>query len=449
MSTARFSRFGFILAAVGSAVGLGNIWKFPYVTGEYGGGAFVLVYLITALFIGVFVLIAELLIGKLGQSDAVSMFESLATKKKNLWKYAGFIVIVPLIILSYYSVVIGWIFHYIALSIQGLPATVEQSKDIFMTLLTTDVQTQLMYHTVVFVLVTSIILKGIKDGIEKINKILMPLLAFILSILFIYSVTIDGSFSKAVSFMFEADFSKLSSEAVIVAIGQAFYTLSLGMGIIITYAASLPKESNIVKSSFLISIIDTTVAIVAGLIIFTLLFDKGAESTKGAGLVFISLPSVFYEFGSIGSTLALLFFVAIAFAGITSAISMLEPMVSYFVNRWNYTRVKAAMICSIFFYILGIAALLSNISDYSPMLMVGDKGLFDWLDFVASTILVPIGGILAVVFVGHFMDKDVIKGELIPLMGTFFTNVWFFMVRFVIPIALVIVILNETGLFKF
>lgn len=449
MSTARFSRFGFILAAVGSAVGLGNVWKFPYVTGEYGGGAFVLVYLITALFIGVFVLIAELLIGKLGQSDAVSMFESLAIKKKNLWKYAGFIVIVPLIILSYYSVVIGWIFHYIALSIQGLPATVEQSKDIFMTLLTTDVQTQLMYHTVVFVLVTSIILKGIKDGIEKINKILMPLLAFILSILFIYSVTIDGSFSKAVHFMFDADFSKLSSEAIIVAIGQAFYTLSLGMGIIITYAASLPKNANIVKSSILISIIDTTVAIVAGLIIFTLLFDKGAESTKGAGLVFISLPSVFYEFGSIGSVLALLFFVAIAFAGITSAISMLEPMVSYFVNRWNYTRVKAAMICSIFFYVLGIAALLSNISDYSPMLMVGDKGLFDWLDFVASTILVPIGGILAVVFVGHFMDKDVIKGELIPLMGTFFTNVWFFMVRFVIPIALVIVILNETGLFKF
>lgn len=448
MNSSRFTRFGFILAAVGSAVGLGNVWKFPYVTGEYGGGAFVLVYLATALFIGVFVLISELLIGKLGQSDAVSMFENLAVKKKNLWKWAGFIVIVPLIILSYYSVVIGWIFHYIAISLQGLPSTVEQSKDVFMSLLTSDVQTQLMYHTVVFVLVTAIILKGIKDGIEKINKILMPLLALILAILFVYSINVD-SFSKAVHFMFDPDFSKLTSEAIIVAIGQAFYTLSLGMGIIITYAASLPKEANIVKSSILISIIDTMVAIVAGLIIFTLLFDKGAESTKGAGLVFISLPSVFYEFGSIGSTLALLFFIAIAFAGITSAISMLEPMVSYFINRFGMTRIKAALICSVFFYVLGIAALLSNISDYSPMLKIGEKGLFDWLDFVCSTILVPIGGILVVVFIGHFMDKEKVEGELVPLMGSFLTKVWFFMVRYVIPIALVVVILNETGIFKF
>lgn len=449
MSSSRFTRFGFILAAVGSAVGLGNVWKFPYVTGEYGGGAFVLVYLITALFVGVFVLIAELLIGKLGRSDAVSMFENLAVKQKKLWKYAGFIVIVPLIILSYYSVVIGWIFHYIALSFQALPSTVEESKTIFMDLLTKDLQTQLMYHTVVFVLVTAIILKGIKDGIERINKILMPLLALILTILFVYSATIDNSFMKAVHFMFDADFTKLSSEAVIVAIGQAFYTLSLGMGIIITYAASLPKDANVVKSSLLISIIDTMVAIVAGLIIFTLLFDKGAESTKGAGLVFISLPSVFYEFGSIGSVLALLFFVAIAFAGVTSAISMLEPMVSYFMNRFNYSRIKAAVICAIFFYILGIAALLSNIGDYSAMLKIGEKGLFDWLDFVCSTILVPIGGILAVVFIGHFMDKKQVEDELVPLMGTSLTSIWFFMVRYVIPIALIIVIINETGIFKF
>ncbi|MFK2821414.1 sodium-dependent transporter [Arcobacter sp. YIC-80] len=448
MNSSRFTRFGFILAAVGSAVGLGNVWKFPYVTGEYGGGAFVLVYLITALFIGVFVLISELLIGKLGRSDAVSMFENLAVRNKKLWKWAGFMVIVPLIILSYYSVVIGWIFHYIAISLQGLPSTVEQSKDIFMGLLTSDVKTQLMYHTVVFVLVTAIILKGIKDGIEKINKILMPLLALILAILFVYSINVD-SFSKAVHFMFDPDFSKLTSEAIIVAIGQAFYTLSLGMGIIITYAASLPKEANIVKSSILISIIDTMVAIVAGLIIFTLLFDKGAESTKGAGLVFISLPSVFYEFGSIGSTLALLFFIAIAFAGITSAISMLEPTVSYFINRFGMSRIKAAIICSVFFYILGIAALLSNISDYSPMLMIGEKGLFDWLDFVCSTILVPIGGILVVVFIGHFMDKEAVENELVPLMGSFLTKVWFFMVRYIIPIALIVVILNETGIFKF
>ncbi len=448
MQSIRFSRFGFILAAVGSAVGLGNIWKFPYVTGEYGGGAFVLVYLVTAVFVGFFVLIAELLIGKLGRSDAVSMFESLALKNKKIWKYAGFIIVVPLIILSYYSVVIGWILHYIVISFSSLPSSVEESKNIFMHLLTADVKTQLFYHTVVFVLVTGIILKGVKDGIEKINKILMPLLAFILTILFVYSISVD-SFGKAVYFMFNPDFTKLSSTAVIVAIGQAFYTLSLGMGIILTYAASLPKKTNIVTSSLLITLIDTLVAIVAGLIIFTLLFDKGAESTKGAGLVFISLPSVFYDFGAAGKLLAISFFVAIAFAGITSAISMLEPMVSYLITRFKYTRVKAAIICSIFFYLLGILALLSNITEYSSVLKVGDKGLFDWLDFVASTILVPIGGIMAVVFVGYAIDKDKINEELIPLLGEFMTKVWFFMIRYVIPLALVIVILNETGLFKF
>lgn len=448
MQTIKFSRFGFILAAVGSAVGLGNVWKFPYVTGEYGGGAFVLVYLITALFVGVFVLIAELLIGKLGQSDAVSMFEKLAVNNGKYWKFAGFIIIVPLIILSYYSVIIGWIFHYIAISFTALPASVEESKEIFMTLLTSDVETQLFYHTVVFALVMGIILKGVKDGIEKINKILMPLLALILSILFVYSMSLD-SFSSAVSFMFNPDFTKLSSTAVIVAIGQAFYTLSLGMGVILTYAASLPKNTNIVTSSLLITIIDTLVAVVAGLIIFTFLFDQGAESTKGPGLVFISLPAVFYEFGKIGTVLSISFFVAIAFAGVTSAISMLEPMVSYLISRFNYTRKKAALICSLFFYILGVAALLSNITEYSSFMMIGGKGLFDWLDFLASTILVPIGGIMAVLFVGHAMDANRINEELIPLLGKTLTKVWFFMVRYVIPAALVIVILNETGIFKF
>ncbi|MCJ8327760.1 MAG: sodium-dependent transporter [Campylobacterales bacterium] len=448
MQTIKFSRFGFILAAVGSAVGLGNVWKFPYVTGEYGGGAFVLVYLITALFVGVFVLIAELLIGKLGQSDAVSMFEKLAVNNGKYWKFAGFIIIVPLIILSYYSVIIGWIFHYIVISFTALPASVEESKEIFMTLLTSDVETQLFYHTVVFALVMGIILKGVKDGIEKINKILMPLLALILSILFVYSMSLD-SFSSAVSFMFNPDFTKLSSTAVIVAIGQAFYTLSLGMGVILTYAASLPKNTNIVTSSLLITVIDTLVAVVAGLIIFTFLFDQGAESTKGPGLVFISLPAVFYEFGSIGTVLSISFFVAIAFAGVTSAISMLEPMVSYLISRFNYTRKKAALICSLFFYILGVAALLSNITEYSSFMMIGGKGLFDWLDFLASTILVPIGGIIAVLFVGHAMDANRINEELIPLLGKTLTKVWFFMVRYVIPAALVIVILNETGIFKF
>lgn len=443
----KFSRLGFILAAVGSAVGLGNIWKFPYVTGEYGGGAFVLVYLIVAIFIGIFILIAESLIGKIGQNDAVSIFENEAKKGKKYWKYAGFMIIIPLIILSYYSVIIGWIFHYIFLSLGNLPENVDESKEIFLNFLHHKPYLQLLYHTATFVIVLAIILRGIKDGIEKVNKILMPTLAVLLLLLLGYSMSVE-SFSKALSFMFKPDFHKFSSEAVVVAIGQAFYTLSLGMGIIITFAASLPKKANIVKSSVLVSIIDTTVALIAGIVIFTLLFDKGAESTKGAGLVFISLPSVFYEFGAVGKYLSLLFFTAIAFAGITSAISMLEPTVSYFVNRHHFSRIKASIICSLFFYIVGIFALFSNIDGASKYLTFDGKALFDILDFTTSTVLVPIAGILGVIFVGYFLDEKKIRHELHPQLGRPLTNFWFFMIRYVVPVALTVVIINESGILK-
>lgn len=445
METARFSKMGFILAAVGSAVGLGNIWKFPYVTGEYGGGAFVLVYLLTAIFVGIFVLIAEMLIGKLGRTDTVHAFEKLAVKNKGLWKLSGFVAVVALLILSYYSVIIGWIFHYITIAFTGLPTSVKESTDIFLSFLTKDVETQLFYHTIVFVLVAGIILRGVKDGIEKINKILMPLLGVILVILLAYSVTLD-SFSKAFNFMFNPDFSKLSSEAVLVAIGQAFFTLSLGMGIVTTYAASLPEKTNIVKSSITISIVDTLVALTAGLIIFSLLFDQGAESTKGPGLVFISLPTIFHEFGAIGTPLAILFFVAIAFAGITSAISLLEPMVQFMINKYNMARKKAAILCAIFFYVLGIASLLSNIEDYSATFSIGGKAFLDQLDFICSTIFVPLGGIAVVLFIGFGLEKSKSENELVPLMGKTFYNIWYFTVKFIIPLALIAVLLNESGL---
>ena len=299
MKIARFSRIGFILAAAGSAVGLGNIWKFPYIAGEYGGGAFVLIYLITVLLIGFSILIAEMLIGYVGRKDTVTSFEELAPKSKGLWKYGGFQGLAGLFIMIFYSVVIGWIFHYIVTSLTHLPATVQEAEITFTTMLHTGIFTQLFYHTIAFIWITYVLTKGIKGGIEKMNLVLMPTLMIILLGMFAYAVSLD-TFGQAVDFMFKADWSKIDSEAFVTAVGHAFFTLSLGMGAIMTYSASMEKGSNLVTNAFWVVFLDTTIAIVAGLMLFTFLYQYGSGPAKGPGLVFISLPAAFYEMGIIG-----------------------------------------------------------------------------------------------------------------------------------------------------
>jgi NSS family neurotransmitter:Na+ symporter len=245
MKIARFSRIGFILAAAGSAVGLGNIWKFPYIAGEYGGGAFVLIYLITVLLIGFSIMIAEMLIGYMGRKDGVTSFEDLAPRNKYIWKYGGFQGLAGLFIMIFYSVVIGWIFNYIVTSLSSLPATVEEAETTFNAMLHTDIWTQLFYHTIAFIWITHVLTRGIKGGIEKVNLVLMPTLMIILLGMFAYATTLD-SFGRAVSFMFEPDWSKIDSDAFVTAVGHAFFTLSLGMGAIMTYSASMEKDSNLV-----------------------------------------------------------------------------------------------------------------------------------------------------------------------------------------------------------
>ena len=242
----KFSRLGFILAAAGSAVGLGNIWKFPYITGEYGGGAFVIIYLLCILFIGLTVFIAESLIGQNAQANVATSFVDTSKSKNPKWKFVIFIVFSALVILSFYSVVLGWILKYIYISFSTLPVGTQAATETFNNLVSKDIFSQIVLHTIISVTVIWIVLKGIKDGIEKLNLILMPLLAIILFGLFIYSLSLN-SFSKSVEFMFYADWSKINSDAFLAALGQAFFTLSLGIGTIITYAASLPKDVNIVK----------------------------------------------------------------------------------------------------------------------------------------------------------------------------------------------------------
>lgn len=444
MKIARFSRIGFILAAAGSAVGLGNIWKFPYITGEYGGGAFVLVYLITVLIIGFSIMIAEMLIGYLGRSDTVTSFEKLAPPKyKHLWKFAGFQALAGLFIMIFYSVVIGWIFNYIVTSLFYLPATVKEAETTFTTMLHTGFWTQFLYHTASFAVITYVLHKGLKGGIEKLNLYLMPALMLILASMFIYATTLD-TFGQAVSFMFSPDWSKINSEAFVTAVGHAFFTLSLGMGAIMTYAASLDKNANIVKSAFWVVFLDTTIAIVAGLMLFTFLYQYGSGPAQGPGLVFISLPAAFYEMGVVGNIFAVLFFIALAFAGLTSSVSLVEPMVQYFIDRFGWSRLKATLSMGTFFWLFGVLAILSNIDGVKEYLTWAGKNFFDWVDYVTAAIMLPLGGLLMAVFVGFVMPRSEVEAVMKPQLKWAF-GIWYFSLRYITPVAMFIVMLSLMG----
>ncbi len=442
MKVARFSRIGFILAAAGSAVGLGNIWKFPYMTGENGGGAFVLIYLLTITLIGLSLFIAEVILGKEGRNDAVSTFETLAPRNKYIWKYSGFMIFTGVLILAFYTVVIGWIIKYVVSSVISLPTTVKEAGDAFGAMVTTDATSQFIYFNIAFFITIFIVTKGIKKGIEKVNLILMPMLILILLALFFYAITLDG-FSEAVSFLFVPDWSKVTDTTILKAVGHAFFTLSLGMGTIMTYAASLPKESNVLRASASVALIDTAIALIAGLVIFSFLFNAGAEPSAGPGLVFISLPPVFADFGSLGNIFGVAFFVALGFAGITSAVSIVEPTILYLTSRFNYSRIKSLFIIGLLTYILGVMALLSNVKEYAQYVTFGGKGTFDILDFASSSVLLPLGGIVIAIFVGYVLPREKTYSMLKAYMNDTIFSLWYFSIRYLVPFAVLAVMINK------
>ena len=442
MQRANFSRVGFILAAAGAAVGLGNIWKFPYMTGMYGGGAFVLVYLITILFIGVSLLIAEMLMGKMGGSDAVSSFEKEAPRHKWAWAKAGYLFFIGLIIMTFYSVVIGWIFYYIYLTLTGsLPSSMEDAQNIFNHLYHNSWMIQVILHAISVVIVGYILQKGIKGGIEKFNLILMPLLIVILLGLCLYASTFGG-FSKALSFLFVPDFSKLNSEAIIRAVGHSFFTLSIGIGSIMAYAASLPKSANIFRSGLWVAFLDTFIALLAGVVIFSFLFEFGSEPAKGPGLVFMSLPIIFVKLGFVGTIVALLFFLGMAFAGLTSAISLVEPTVMYLERRKGISKKVAVWGSSFFYFAIGILMILSVSDGFKEYLMIGKKSLFDAVEFAVDSFLMPLGGILIALFVGYAMNKEAVKDALKYEMGETIFKIWYFSIRYIAPLAVLFLSYN-------
>jgi NSS family neurotransmitter:Na+ symporter len=447
MKIANFTRIGFILAAAGSAVGLGNIWKFPYMVGDYGGGAFVLIYLLTILFVGFSVLIAEIMIGYVGRKDAVANFEELAPKKNVGWKYAGFMGLTGLLIMTFYSVVIGWILFYMTQSINYLPQTMDAAKEGFGDLVGNQAFTQIVFHLIATIFVMAILLKGIKGGIEKANKVLMPALIFIILGLLIYAMTLDG-FKESVKFMFAFEFSKLSSEAITQAVGHSFFTLSLGMAAILTYSASLPKHTNIAQTALWVVILDTVIAIMAGLMMYAFMFEFNQDPAAGPGLVFMSLPVVFSQIGTLGTFFAVLFFLALAFAGLTSAISIVEPTIQYTMDRFKWTRLKATTVASTIFFVVGICALLSYTSEYGAMFTFRDMPLFDIFDKLTTNFLLPFGGLTVAVFIGYVVQKERVYAALKDFVSDRFFNVWYFSLRYVAVPALIFTLLNLVGVIR-
>jgi neurotransmitter:Na+ symporter, NSS family len=444
------SRLGFILAAAGSAVGLGNIWKFPYITGQNGGGAFVLVYLFCIAIVGLPIMISELMIGRHTQKDAVGAFTVLENKRSP-WKLAGwFSVGAAFVILSYYSVVAGWTLDYVWRALQG--AFVGQSPEaiegMFGGLIGNGTR-QIICHFTFIALSLGIVIGGIRKGIERWSKILMPILFALLLLLFINGMLSDGA-TEALRFMFYPDFSKLTPASVLEAMGHSFYTLSLGMAIIITYGSYLSKGSNIVGASLRVALLDTSIALIAGLAIFSVVFAVGMQPSAGPGLVFKTIPIVFSKMPG-GYFLAILFFLLIAFAALTSTISLLEAQVAYLIDERGWGRKQATSFLALLCFVVGVPSALSYnvLGSWTPL---GDLSFFDSVDLIASNYLLPISGLLISVYVGWFWKKEEDKKQLLSASPAWVYTLWHFMIRYVSPLAVAIVLyakVKESGLFSY
>ncbi|HEG2580970.1 TPA: sodium-dependent transporter [Campylobacter lari] len=444
----KFSKIGFVLAVAGSAVGLGNAWKFPTLVGQNGGSAFVLLYLLLTLGVGFVIFLAELSIGKLSEKDPVNAYYTLAPKHKRAWSIVGFSLIGAILIVSFYSVIIGWIVKYAYFGFFPLPKSIEESGAIFGNLLSNDVLSQFICFTFVFIVIFYVVSKGVKSGIEKLNVWMMPSLFILLILMLGYSFSMDG-FSKASEFLFSPDFSKLSVGAFLSALGLACFSLSIGVGSIITYSASLPDKTNFITSTINIIIINIIIGIMMGLIVFTFIFEfNGDPAQQGPGLIFVSLMSLFSNidpigFLPLGNILAVAFFIALFFAGITSAVSMIEPLTFYLINSYNFTRKKALIFIAFIVYFLGSLCILSGIEWSKDSLEFFGKSFFDILDFIASNLMMPLGGLFGAIFVGFVLKKEVLQTLFYPYMRGKYFECWYFFVRYISPLAVILIMVKQ------
>ncbi len=435
------SRMGFMLAAAGSAVGLGNIWKFPYMAGQMGGSVFVLTYLVCMFVIGLPILVTEWLIGRRGQKNPIHTMEDVAKAEGHsaYWRWVGIIgVLGSFLILSFYSVIGGWATDYIFLAGKGtfLGMNGEGTNRIFSEFLGS-VNHLLIWHTVFMFATAVIVAMGVSGGLERSCKIMMPGLGLLLIGLVVYAAVVSGpAFGQAFSFLFTPNWSALTGEAVLAALGHAFFSLSLGMGIMMAYGSYLGKDVNLISTARTVVILDVIVAILSGLAIFPLVFANGLQPGKGAGLIFVTLPIAFGNMTG-GTILGVLFFIFLTFAALTSSISLLEPTVELLEEKTPLGRKSATLLSSVVIWALGVACVLS-FNEWQNVTLFG-KNIFDLLDYFTSKLMLPLTGLGTIIFAGWMMHQETIRREL-NLSPTLFAG-WKFLCRIVIPIAVIFILI--------
>ncbi|MBD8036897.1 sodium-dependent transporter [Solibacillus sp. A46] len=430
------SKIGFILAAAGSAIGLGAIWKFPYMAGTNGGSVFILLFVLCTILIGLPILIAEFMIGRRGQKDPITSFKEQAPGKP--WFMIGWIGLVACgLILSFYSVVGGWILSYI---VRATTFSLTGQGNDFGALFTDIISNpmEVLFAQACFMILTLVIVQaGIKNGIESASKWMMPILFIFFILLFIRSITLEGAF-EGVKFMFIPDWSYLNGETLILALGQAFFSLSIGVAAMITYASYLSRKEKIVTSAINVATLNIAISLLAGLVIFPAVFALGFSPTEGPGLVFIMIPAVFEQL-PFGSFLLLVFFILLLFATVTSSIALLEVVVSIGIREKTAQRKKASSLLAAIIFIVGIPSALSFgiLSDVS----IFDRSIFDFVDYVTSAILMPIGALLTSIFAGYHYSKKISREEI--QASPILYNVWLFIVRYLAPISIVAIFINK------
>ena len=439
------SRWTFILAATGAAVGLGNIWKFPYLTGQNGGSAFVLIYMICVAALGIPLMMAEILLGRRGRSTPIRSMQILAAENNagQWWQIIGWSgTIAGIMILSYYSVIGGWTLAYIFKSIAGTfsGATGELAASTFETFVGS-ASSLFIWHTVFMLITMSIVAGGVQGGLEKAVQFLMPMLFVLLLLMVGYSMT-TGYFGKGLAFLFTPDFSKLTGASMLSAMGQAFFSLSLGMGTIMIYGSYVPKDTSIASTSVMIAIADTGVALLAGMAIFPIVFANHLEPGSGPGLIFQTLPVAFGNMTG-GIVFGSLFFILLLVAAWTSSISLIEPFVTWLIETFGLSRITASLYSGLATWLLGLGTVWS-FNLWEDVKFFG-LTFFDLLDFITSNLMLPLGGILIALFAGWLMTAESTKAELHIANPTLYST-WQALVRYIAPVAVFIVLLNAIGL---
>ena len=436
------SRFAVIAAMAGSAVGLGNIWRFPYVLGEYGGAAFILVYIVASILVAVPIFYAESIIGRRSRSDTFGAMKKLVPGTR--WRWVGLLTIVsPLLILSYYSVVGGWSVEYLfkSLSFSFTDISSDEVSGFFGKFISSTWQ-PLMSHTAFMVLVAAVVLGGVKKGIENFSKVAMPLLFVLILVILVYSLTLPGS-HKGVDYLIKPDFSRLTAEAYAAALGQAFFSLSLGVGTILTYSSYVKKEENLMVSGLGTAVSDLLFALIAAFAVMPAVFAAGIQPGSGPGLVFETLPYIFHRMGEgmpiVSTLISAVFFVTILAAALTSAISMLEVGVAFLTDEKKMKRTTATVLLAVSCWLVGILCSLS-FGPLSGTTLLGHT-FFDFLDHLCSDWLLPLGGLAFTLFVGWKMSRADVRDELTN-GGTVNVRIFdavYFLMRFVAPVGIVVV----------